>query len=29
MASPPMIAHRVFVQTPTWYSPTGLRLYIV
>ena len=27
--SPPMIAHSVLVQTPTWYSPTGSRLYCV
>src|SRR5215212_6448060 len=28
-SSPPTIAHRAVVQTPTWYSPTGRRLYIV
>ncbi len=29
MASPPITAHSVLVQTPTWYSPIGRRLYIV
>ena len=29
IASPPSTAQSVFVQTPTWYSPTGWRLYIV
>ena len=28
-SSPPMIAQSAVVQTPTWYSPTGRRLYIV
>ena len=28
-SSPPITAHRAVVQTPTWYSPTGSRLYIV
>ena len=28
-SSPPMIAHSAVVQTPTWYFPTGCRLYIV
>ena len=26
---PPLTAHTVFVQTPTWYFPTGRRLYMV
>lgn len=28
IASPPMTAHSVLVQTPTWYSPEGPRRYI-
>lgn len=28
MASPPITAQSVLVQTPTWYSPLGLRRYI-
>src|SRR5690606_37020376 len=27
--SPPMMARRVLMQTPTWYSPTGFCLYCV
>ena len=27
--SPPRTPHTVLVHTPTWYSPTGRRLYIV
>ena len=29
ISSPPITAHSVLVQTPTWKSPTGRRLYIV
>lgn len=28
MASPPITAQSVLVQTPTWYSPDGLRRYM-
>ncbi len=28
ISSPPRVAHRVFVQTPTRYSPVGVRRYI-
>ena len=29
IASPPITAHSELVHTPTWYSPTGPRLYMV